>query len=176
MNQYGKENVIAGYIHFDEQHAYMENGEVKQSRPHFHLYMVPEHDGKLNGKWFSSRANMKKLNNEIDKMCKERFGVKFMTGEPARKMSVESLKRLGNEELGERERLVEALQAAYAENDGLKEQNEHLRKSCYAISEWAISRNEVQLMDYIDRALKQDRAIGEKGAQKLKQVNIEEER
>ena len=54
-------------MHQDEKHAYIhaETGERCMSRSHLQCYVVPEHNGKLNGKWFSSRANMIKLNNSI---------------------------------------------------------------------------------------------------------------
>ena len=67
INQYGENNIIQYYMHQDEKHAYIhaETGERCMSRSHLQCYVVPEHNGKLNGKWFSSRANMIKLNNSI---------------------------------------------------------------------------------------------------------------
>lgn len=89
--QYGKENLVSVYLHKDEVHEYMDRGELKVSKVHVHMFVVPEHDGRLNGKWFSSRANMQKLNKAIDAQCKER-GFVYMTGEHPRKRSVEELK------------------------------------------------------------------------------------
>lgn len=95
--KYGSENVLCGYIHFDEQHEY-KDAETKKnrlSRIHMHLACVPEHDDKLNGKWFSSRANMIKLNDMIQKMSTDEFNVEFMTG--SKKKSLKSVEQLKNE-------------------------------------------------------------------------------
>lgn len=80
--RYGEKNFLDGDVHCDEQHEYMDPStkEMETSRVHCHYNFVPEHDGQLNGKWFSSRANMVQLNNEVDKMCQSEFGVKFMDG------------------------------------------------------------------------------------------------
>ena len=65
------------------------------SRSHLQCYVVPEHNGKLNGKWFSSRANMVKLNNSIHRMAQEQFGVMFMDG--SKRKSRKTVEQLKNE-------------------------------------------------------------------------------
>ena len=50
QERYGAENVVGSYAHFDEVHAYLDHGQVKESRPHLHLYVIPEIGGSLNGK------------------------------------------------------------------------------------------------------------------------------
>lgn len=85
-------NVVSASVHVDEIKQYLDHGEVKESRPHLHMYVVPEISGKLNGKAFSSRSRMQTLNRDLDQMCRSRYGVPYMTGEKARQMSVEQLK------------------------------------------------------------------------------------
>lgn len=85
-------NLINSFIHYDEVHLYQDHGEVKQSRPHIHAFVVPEIDGKLNGKKFSARGRMMQLNQELDKELSEKMGVQFLTHEAPRKKSVEDLK------------------------------------------------------------------------------------
>lgn len=99
--KYGKDNVIAGYVHYDEVHSYLnpDTNSIDTSRSHLHLYIVPEKDGILNGKWFSSKANMIHVNNSIDEMCMSQFGVPFMTGSKKKGKSVEDLKRRSTDEL-----------------------------------------------------------------------------
>lgn len=84
-------------MHQDEKHAYIhaETGERCMSRSHLQCYVVPEHNGKLNGKWFSSRANMVKLNNSIHRMAQEQFGVMFMDG--SKRKSRKTVEQLKNE-------------------------------------------------------------------------------
>lgn len=98
--QYGANNLLQAYIHRDEKHSYLdaENGEQKQSRTHAHFYVIPEHEGKLNGKWFSSRENMLKINKSIQEMTQSDFGIDFMDGTKRKsKKSVESLKNQSRE-------------------------------------------------------------------------------
>lgn len=99
--QYGKDNIVAGYAHYDEIHDYIDasTGNIETSRPHFHLYVIPEKDGILNGKWFSSKANMNKLNKSIDDMCMRDFNVPFMTGSKKKGQSVENLKEASMDKL-----------------------------------------------------------------------------
>lgn len=84
-------------MHQDEKHAYIHagTGERCMSRSHLQCYVVPEHNGKLNGKWFSSRANMVKLNNSIHRMAQEQFGVMFMDG--SKRKSRKTVEQLKNE-------------------------------------------------------------------------------
>lgn len=92
QEQYRPINCIAGYVHVDEQHEYVDRGKVRTSRVHLHAFVVPEVRGQLNGKKFSSKTAMQALNRELDTMSIEEFGKPFLTGEKARKRSVESLK------------------------------------------------------------------------------------
>lgn len=94
-NQYGEDNIIQYYVHQDEKHEYInsETGEQCMSRAHMQCYVVPEHNNKLNGKWFSSKSNMIKLNNAIHRMAQEQFGVMFMDGSKKKsRKTVEQLK------------------------------------------------------------------------------------
>ena len=94
-DQYGEDNLLNAYLHRDERHAYKdaETGKERMSMSHIHCIYVPEHEGKLNGKWFSSAANMTKLNNAIHKMSMNEFGLPFMTGKGTKsRKSVEQLK------------------------------------------------------------------------------------
>ncbi len=94
-NQYGEDNIIQYYVHQDEKHKYInaETGEQCMSRSHMQCYVVPEHNNKLNGKWFSSKSNMIKINNAIHSMAQEQFGVMFMDGSKKKsRKTVEQLK------------------------------------------------------------------------------------
>lgn len=94
---YGKDNVMQFYEHKDEKHPYKdpETGQMRMSRTHAHAFVIPEKDGKLNGKWFSARRNMIKLNNAIDEMSQREFGVPFMDG--TKKKSIKTVEQLKNE-------------------------------------------------------------------------------
>ena len=94
-DRYGSD-MIDMDVHFDEIHDYIkpETGEVVLSRAHGHVCLVPTVNGKLNGKKFSERKNIVSLNEAIQKMSLEKYGVKFMTGEKRKgTKTVEQLKR-----------------------------------------------------------------------------------
>lgn len=93
--QYGRQNILQAYVHRDEVHDYVdaETGKQRTSRSHIHVLVIPEHDGKLNGKWFSSKANMNKLNNTIQAMTQSEYGCNFMDGSKRKsRAEVEELK------------------------------------------------------------------------------------
>jgi len=95
--QYGSENILQCYVHRDEKHCYNDakTEQLRVSRVHAHFYVVPEHEGRLNGKWFSSRANMTKLNKSIHDMSQTEFGLDFMDGSKRKSTAtVEELKGL----------------------------------------------------------------------------------
>lgn len=98
-DMFGSDNVIDGIVHRDEKHEYRhaETGKECVSRTHLHTFVVPEVDGKLNGKAFSSKQRMIQLNNAIQKMSQTEFGVDFLTGEG--KKSTKSVEQLKNQSL-----------------------------------------------------------------------------
>ena len=136
INQYGENNIIQYYMHLDEKHDYInaETGERCMSRSHMQCYVVPEHNGKLNGKWFSNRSNMVKLNNSIHLMAQEQFGVTFMDG--SKRKSRKTVEQLKNEstyleaqkELDKQRADLNARQTAvYAQENALKRKSGELQ-------------------------------------------------
>lgn len=97
MNSRYGANFLEMSVHFDEVHNYVdpETHQTVRSRPHAHVFLVPEVDGRLNGKAFASRAELKDLNNAIQKMTHDSFGCDFVEGKnPVKKgRTVESLKQ-----------------------------------------------------------------------------------
>ena len=98
IHRYGADNVASAHFHADEKHKYKvkgENGEIKdiESRYHLHAFVIPEVNGKLNGKQFSSRKNMIQLNKAIDDMTLEKYNCHFMDGTKRKsRKTVEELK------------------------------------------------------------------------------------
>lgn len=95
---YGKRVVLDIKIHRDEIHEYVDPSTKKtvMSRTHGHCFMIPDVDGRLNGKKFSSRSNMVSLNREIDELTREKYQCQFLTGEKTVDrgfQTVEQLKR-----------------------------------------------------------------------------------
>jgi len=112
--QYGKGCIINGYIHFDEGHTYIdaETGKERESLNHIHLLVIPAVDGRLNGKVFSKKANMVKLNKAIDAVCKNDYGVSFLTGASKKsREEVETLKLKSDK--AELERRTASFEADY---------------------------------------------------------------
>lgn len=92
IEQYGEQNVIESIRHHDEKHKYMDHGVWKMSRSHLHSCIIPEIDGVLNGKQFSSKKNMNKLNKAIEEMSVQKYHMSFLTGKEARGLTVEEAK------------------------------------------------------------------------------------
>ncbi|MCM1024524.1 MAG: hypothetical protein NC395_10765 [Prevotella sp.] len=94
--KFGVKNMIASYVHVDEVHEY-KDAETKQMRTsmrHMHVIFIPEKDEKLNAKAICHEPNFTEINEAVDKMCQETFGVKFMDGSKKKsRKSVERLKR-----------------------------------------------------------------------------------
>lgn len=85
-------NLVNAFCHYDEIHTYHDRGVEKKSRPHIHAFVVPEVDGKLNGKAFSCRKNMISLNQQLDEELRTKMGINFLTHETPRHKTVEELK------------------------------------------------------------------------------------
>lgn len=106
--RYGK-NLIEIQFDMDEEHEYTDKdtGEKVMSRNHGHARLFPEVGGKLNGKAFSSRAEIKALNHALDVMSVQKYGVRMMDGskkkgnDPVEVLKVKSL-RAEVEQLEER--------------------------------------------------------------------------
>lgn len=111
--QYGAENLIGAYLHLDEIHDYKdaETGKDRTSRAHIHAYVVPEVNGKLNGKAFSSKKNMLKLNRAIHEMTQTKYGLDFMDG--SKKKSTEEIVTLKHkselQRITEKEKMADKL-------------------------------------------------------------------
>lgn len=93
-DRYG-ENLIEIQFDMDEEHEYIDpqTKEKVISRNHGHARLFPNVGGKLNGKAFSSCAEIKALNNALDVMSVQKFGVHMMDGTGKKsKGTVEQLK------------------------------------------------------------------------------------
>ena len=113
---FGKENVCGGFVHFDEQHIYIDakTKEKRKSLFHMNVFVVayvdeevyakvpdPEDPKKringkkrmqgVNGKTFSSRKHMQEVNRVMEDICHE-YGIEWHTGEGKNHETVETLK------------------------------------------------------------------------------------
>lgn len=129
--KYGAENHIDSDVHLDERHIYYDpeqDAEV-MSRAHMHCNYIPEVDGKLNGKAFSSRRNIMDINRQLDNMSRIEFNVSYMTGEgkhPSK--SIEVLKNASNASYEQvREEAEVLLEANQKWSENLKAQEDDLK-------------------------------------------------
>lgn len=95
VKKFGEKNIISANSHFDEIHEYQDSqtGELRMSRPHIHIQIIPEVDGKLCNREFSNIKNIKDLDHEVSDLCMKKYHVKFHTGEKLRAKFVEQLKQ-----------------------------------------------------------------------------------
>lgn len=127
VNRFGSANIVSADIHYDEIHDYYDPVEdrVRTSTPHMQSYVIPEINGVLDGKQFSSKKNMISLNKEIDKLCQEKYHCQFMTGKKPRKRTVEELKAITNKETEERIRQLEQAKEELKNVKGLTQELSH---------------------------------------------------
>lgn len=117
---YGK-RVLGADCHFDEVHEYTDvrSGEKVESRPHMHAFVVPEVDGKLNGKVFVTRKAMTSINNTLQEMTQKSYGCDFMDGTKKKSLGdVETVKGLSSVKAVMLESQNDGFNKGY--NDGLK--------------------------------------------------------
>ncbi len=133
----GAENMIQDAIHLDERHQYIGPGSKEKvwSRAHGHFCGVPEINGRLNAKRLTSRANIKKLNREVDEMTKREFRCIFMTGEKKKSFyTVEGLKEMSAHAEYEME-LAEQKEELEKEREQLRAHREALERREHEIEE-----------------------------------------
>lgn len=91
---FGSENVHGSFIHKDEQHAYLDarTGEERTSLFHAHTVVSAFVPGKgINGKLACTRSAMKKVNREMETICRE-YGVEWHTGTGKESRTMDELK------------------------------------------------------------------------------------
>lgn len=94
--QFGAANVIDMAVDVDEVHDYPDEdtGEQRTAAEHGHLWLVPEVDGRLNGKEFSNRAAIIAFNDRLQHMTAREFNCEWNDGtKKKRRGTVEQLKR-----------------------------------------------------------------------------------
>lgn len=113
INKHYKADVVLdAKIHRDEIHDYVDPDTHKTvtSRVHAHIFVLPEVEQRLCCKQFTSRQNIMSLNRRIDKMTRNLYSCKFMTGQKAHDrdfQTVEQLKRASdNAELERQSRQI----------------------------------------------------------------------
>lgn len=156
--QYGGENIVSAYFHRDEKHTYSDTETKKQreSLNHAHIYVIPEIAGKLNGKEFSSKKNMLKLNKTIHKMCQDTFGIDFMDGSKTKSTkSVETLKRQSKE--------IELQQSIEDYKKRAMELNE--REEALNIAEKHFKEKNVKLHEEQQKALEMQKKASDKASE-----------
>lgn len=114
----GRDNIFGAWEHKDEKHVYRDaDNTLKESRTHIHILCVPDIDGKLNGKKFSSLKNINKVNQKLHDMSEREFGVKFMDGtkkkgkKSVEELKIESMKKQVEKNLAESSKMREAAAA-----------------------------------------------------------------
>lgn len=134
LARYGAENMIAADGHWDEEHKYTgEHGQPEMSRVHVQTVVVPVVDGRLCGKEFFSRKQMRELNDAVQSMSRDEFGVDFLDGTKKKgKKSTEQLKAESAAKAAEAaQRAAEAIRAAAKEDAArlLREASEALQEA-----------------------------------------------
>lgn len=100
QKEFGEKNLINAYLHVDEIHDYIDTAtmQVRTSLAHIHCFVIPEVEGKLKGKKFSSVGRMNEVDLLVDNLCREKYKTKFRTGTKTKsRATVEELKEASEE-------------------------------------------------------------------------------
>lgn len=133
---------IEGWVHVDEVHDYMRDGRITTSREHMHIGAVPAVNGRLCGKEFSSRRQIVALNNAIQEMSVNEFGIVWMDG--TGRKSKETVEGLKGKSLAELE--------AWERNLNEREQAVSVREKYLDEREREVEKRSDQVSKYVDRA------------------------
>ena len=102
-NDYGEQNVINMYLHTDEQHTYIDSSSLttRTSLCHIHAFVVPEINGTINGRLFSSKSRMQSVNKALDNFCRKTYGIPFLTGNKTKSRETEEDLKKSSSEVAE---------------------------------------------------------------------------
>lgn len=136
---------IEGWVHVDEVHDYVHNGQIMTSREHLHIGAVPAVGDRLCCKEFSSRRNINHLNRSIQEMSVNEFGVRWMDGSQKKNTeTVESLKakslaelKAWERDLNNRERTISVRETHLDEREiDLNEREQKVKEQSDQVSKY----------------------------------------
>lgn len=166
INKHYKADVVLdAKIHRDEIHDYVDPDSHKtvQSRVHAHIFVLPEVEQRLCCKQFTSRQNIMSLNRRIDKMTRNLYSCKFMTGQKAHDrdfQTVEQLKRASdNAELERQSRQISSkLQDTHNKLSATQKALRDANKQLAAVSQ-QLQQQKAELHDISISVKKQKRKL-----------------
>lgn len=136
---------IEGWVHVDEVHDYVHNGQVVTSREHMHIGAIPAVGDRLCCKEFSSRRNINRLNRSIQEMSVNEFQIPWMDGSQKKNTeTVESLKakslaelKVWEYDLNNRERTISVRETRLDEREiALSEREREVEKRSDEVSKY----------------------------------------
>lgn len=166
INKHYKADVVLdAKIHRDEIHDYVDPDTHKTvtSRVHAHIFVLPEVEQRLCCKQFTSRQNIMSLNRRIDKMTRNLYSCKFMTGQKAHDrdfQTVEQLKRASdNAELELQSRQIKSkLQDTHNKLSTAQKALKNANKQLAAVSQ-QLQQQKAELHDISISVKKQKRKL-----------------
>lgn len=166
INKHYKADVVLdAKIHRDEIHDYVDPDTHKTvtSRVHAHIFLFPEVEQRLCCKQFTSRQNIMSLNRRIDKMTRNLYSCKFMTGQKAHDrdfQTVEQLKRASdNAELERQSRQISSkLQDTHGKLSAAQKALKNVNKQLTAVSQ-QLQQQKAELHDISISVKKQKRKL-----------------
>lgn len=140
---------IEGWVHVDEVHDYVHNGQVVTSREHMHIGAVPAVGDRLCCKEFSSRRNINRLNRSIQEMSLNEFQIPWMDGSQKKNTeTVESLKSKSLAELKAWERDLEQRERVMSMREMSLDEREHDLNG----REREVEKRSDQASEFVERA------------------------
>lgn len=159
--------LVGGEVHKDEKHTYFDpqKKEYVESLNHLHLFgACLTDDGRINAKSLISPEMCKRVNDDIQQLCLERYGVSYQTGEGRRgsKKTVEQLKAESEVSL-QGQLAKEKIEIVRAKSEEEQKLNASIEQKTEELTEktTAIRVNEKVIVDQIEQINEQKEEISE---------------
>ena len=179
QQRYGKENTISAYVHFDEVHDYTDpaTGETRQSRPHMHLALVPEINGRMCAKEVCSTKSFNWANNSIEQLSRDKYGLQYQDG--SKKKSLDSVEALKNKSLSAENKRLETENAQKRSEIALEQEELERGKTTLAKEKSSLQaksealRAKEQELTERERVIQQQERQTEQERARMVQLNAE---
>jgi hypothetical protein len=121
-NRLGEKNVHGSFVHLDEKHEYLKNGEICESLYHMHTIVSPYVEGKgINGKEYMTRQFLRELHRDFDNAVYKEFGIRYLKSQ--KDEWIDTVRELKDRSLHEQAEMVKEIRSGREE---LEKEKQHI--------------------------------------------------
>lgn len=122
-NRLGEENIHGSFVHLDEKHEYLKNGQICESLYHMHTIVSPYVEGKgINGREYMTRQFLFDLHRDFDNAVYKEFGIRYLKGQ--KDEWIDTVREMKDRSLHEQAEMVKEIRSGREELRSGKEELE----------------------------------------------------